>query len=245
MATNLGDAKTKKLATGRLFFKQAGDNFYRDLGNMVDHKYDPKVTRKEHMKSAGGLRRTDVSLAATITPAYTFTFDEHTADLEQLKTLGIQGADMVQAGGAVVAEQLCNANSKQGRTYFTANLGLSAYVVKVAAAVKVEGVDYVIDVGSGAITILNGGGIADNSTVTIDYTGAAVTMNTFTSFKSLLLQGHIKFVEYDQFSTNPRAIHEFDGQLYVTGWGDNKDDYNQTTVDAIPLTDPIVKIRAD
>jgi hypothetical protein len=59
--------------------------------------------------------------------------------------LGTQGADIVQAGGAVVAEALTGgANSKQGRTYFAAAQGLSLVTVKVAGAAKALDVDYQI-----------------------------------------------------------------------------------------------------
>jgi hypothetical protein len=245
--TNLGQPITKKLVTGRLFFQQTTpslDAFWRDFGNITEHKYDPKVTRKEHMKSSGGLRRVDISLAATIAPLYQFMLDEHTPDLEQLRQVGTQGADIVQAGAAIVNEVLAAA-SVQGRVYFTTQPFISAYTVKVGATVYAENVDYSVDQGTGAITILNGGAIVNGSDVTISYTSGAITQHIFTAFQSLILQGNIKFVEYDQFSTIPRTVTTFSGQLYVSNWGDNKDDYNVVTVDAIPLTNPQVLTRAD
>ncbi len=245
---NLGQQITKKLTTGRLFFQLPGAATWTDYGNVTEYKYDPKITRKEHMRSSGGFKRTDMSLASAISPLYQVLLDEHTPALEQLRQVGTQQADAVQAGGAIVNEQLCNASSVQGQTYFTANLGIvpNTYTVKVGATVLVEGTDYAIDIGSGAVTILNGApNVPANSTVTISYTAAGVTMHVFDSFLSLFLQGNIKIVEYDQFSTVPREITTFSGQLYVSNWGDNKEDYNVVTVDAIPLTNPVVMTRAD
>src|SRR5581483_1426951 len=244
---NLGDPKTKKLATGRLFIQLTNpsvDAFYRDLGNCTEHKIDPKITRKEHKKAAGGFLRTDLSLVSEISPMYQYVFDEHSPYLVNLALLGSQGADSVQAGGNIVAEQLTN-NSQQGRVYFTAQNGLTVATVKVGGIAKTLNVDYAIDLGSGAVTILNGGAINNGSTVTIDYTSGAVTMHNFTAFQALLLQGAIKYVETDQFSATPRQMTTFNGQLYVTNWGDNKADYNLITVDAVPLTNPIVQTRVD
>jgi hypothetical protein len=244
---NLGSPNTKKLTTGRLFIQLTSpsvDTFYRDMGNCTEHKIDPKVTRKEHKKAAGGFLRTDISLVSEISPMYQFIFDEHTPDLISLALLGTQGADSVQAGAVIVAEQLTN-NSQQGRTYFTTQPGCSAVTVKVGGIAMVLNVDYAIDLGSGAVTILNGGGIANASTVTINYTSAALTYHNFTAFQTLLLQGSVKYVETDQFNIAPRQTTTFNGQLYVTQWGDNKADYNNITVDAVPLTNPVVQTRQD
>src|SRR5579884_1423003 len=128
----LGQQITKKFTTGRLYaqFIIAGvvDAFWRDLGNVEDYKADPKVTRKEHMASAAGVKRTDLSLISDITAKYSLTLDEFTSDLEALLALGTQGNDAVQAGANIVNEQL-TANSQQTRVYFTANQGISAVVV--------------------------------------------------------------------------------------------------------------------
>jgi hypothetical protein len=251
---NLGQPITKKLVTGRLFAQLTQpvvDTFFRDYGNVVDHKLDQKVTRKEHMKSSGGLRRVDVSLASSMAPMYEFTLDELTPDLEALRQVGTQNADVVQAGAAIVNEQLCNANSQQGRVFFTAQSFISAWTVKVGATVCVDGTgtgvgDFSVDAGTGAITILNASvNIPNESTVTISYTSGAVTQHSFNTYNALIATGNIKFVEYDQFSGIPRTITTFVGQLYVTSWGDNKGDYNQPVLTVIPLNNPTVLTRAD
>ena len=250
---NLGQPITKKLVTGRLFAQltsPTADAFWRDLGNIVDHKLDQKVTRKEHMKASGGLRRVDVSLASSMAPMYEFTLDELTPDLESLRQVGTQNADVVQAGAGIVNEALA-ASSVQGRVYFTAQSMISAWTVKVGATVCVDGTgtgvgDYSVDAGSGAITILNGSvNIPNASAVTISYTSGAVTQHSFNTYNALIAQGNIKFVEYDQFSNVPRTVTTFVGQLYVTNWGDNKGDYNQPVLTVIPLNNPTVLTRAD
>jgi hypothetical protein len=250
---NPGDQILKKLTTSRLFLQFPSDaaGVWRDMGNEEDYKNDPKIQRKEHMASGAGVKRTDLSLAAEITPKWSFTVDEFGVDLEALLLLGTQGADSVQAGGNIVGEQI-TVNSLQGRTYFLANEGASAIVVKVGAAVYMQGVDYQLDnplisgaSGSGAITILNGGGIVNGSTVAVTYTAAAVTNHTFTAMTQLLQLCKAKVVEYDQFSTVPRCTTTYSGQVYVTNWGDNKADYTKVVIEVLAYGQPTISRRAD
>ncbi len=245
MSVKLGDAETKKLTSGRFYFKKSGETNWRDLGNVIDYKPDWKVTRQEHMSSSGGIKRIDFAAAKEINPKFMFTVDEHTPDLEELIILGTQGADDVQAAGNTAAEQLTD-DSLKGRTYFTAKQGLSAVVVKVAAVAQTLDTDYALDAGSGAITILADGGIADGSTVTVDYTAAEVTQSTYTAFDDLETEGDCKIVEKDQFSLVPRQITTFFGQLYVTSWGENNlSDFNKIGLEAIPLNAPVITTRKD
>lgn len=252
---NLGDPISKKFTTARLFAQLTGiypppagfaaDTFWRDWGNVDDYKYDPKISRKEHMKSSGGVKQTDLSMTADITGKYSVTLDEFTMDLENLLALGSQGADAVQAGANITAEAL-TASSKKGRVYFTANQGISAVVVKFGGAAQVLGIDYQVDAGSGAITILNGGAIADASALTVDYTCAAITQHVITGYQQLVVLANLKLVEYDQFSsTVPRQVSTWNGQIYVTNWGDNKEDYTKVVVEALVFGSPIIKRRAD
>jgi hypothetical protein len=180
----------------------------------------------------------------TINYKYAFEVDEHLAELEKLSVLGTQGGDTTQTSGNVTGESLTT-NSKKGRTFFTAAEGLSAVVVKVSAVTKALDVDYALDAGSGAITILEGGTIADGSTVTVDYTRAQVVRENFTALKELLVQGDMKYIEKDQFSDVPRAIHEASGQIHVTNWGENTGEYNKRMLEFIPYTKPTVKTRKD
>jgi hypothetical protein len=246
----LGDAITKKKVTGRLYLKRRVNGVleasYLDLGNCVTGGYKPDVQRAEHMKSDNGFKRVDLTLAKTIKPLYSFELDEITPDLERLRHLAAAGAESTQAAGNTVAEVLCNANSKKGRTFFTTKQGLSAVVVKVGVTVKTLNVDYALDAGAGAITILPDSTIADNSTVTVDYTAAEVKTESFTAHSELRVEGDFLFLEKDQFSAVPRARHTWSGEAYVSNWGENNgEDFNKTTLDSIPLTDPVIVVRKD
>jgi hypothetical protein len=96
------------------------------------------------------------------------------------------------------------------------------------------------------VTIIIGGGIADNSAVTIDYTAVAVTKQPFNAFTELRVEGDIKYVEKDQFSLVPRQVTDFYGQIHVANWGDNAaEDYNKVSVECIPLNKPTITVRKD
>jgi hypothetical protein len=246
MAAKLGDAITKKLTTGRLFYTPLNDVLGAiDVGNVLDHKYDPSIERIKHMAAQNGYKQVDVNLVKSAELKYSFTLDEITIELLKLMFLGTQGSDVVQASGTVTAESLTT-NSKQGRTYFAVARGLSAYTVKVASVAKLEGPDYTIDAGSGVISIPSNSGIADGSTVTIDYTKAAITTQPVTLLKNLLAQGTFKFIEKDQFAANPRAIHDFSGQAQVIDWGENNmDDVTKVKLEVLATGNPVISFRKD
>lgn len=242
----LGDAITKKLTTGRLFYTPIGDlQGAIDLGNVLDHKYSPEIQRIKHMAAQNGFKQVDVNLVKSAELKYEFSLDEITLELLKLMFLGTAGADVTQTSGNVAAESLTT-NSKKGRTYFALARGLSLVVVKVAAVAKAEGVDYTVDAGSGAITILDGGTIADGSTVTVDYTKAQIVTQPVTLLKSLLAQGTFKFIEKDQFAANPRAIHDFTGQCQVTDWGENNmEDVTKVKLEVLATGNPVISFRKD
>jgi hypothetical protein len=245
----LGDSITKKLVTGRLFFqrKTAGvfEDNWLDFGNCVSSGFAPDVQRADHMKSEGGFKRVDLSLVKSIKPLFTFELDEVTADLERLRQLAAAGVAANQAGGATVGEELTD-DSVKGRSYFVTKQGLSAVTVKDDGAAADEGTDYAIDLGTGVVTILPDSTIADGSTVTIDYTAAAISKVQHEAFTELRTEGRFKFIETDQHKANPRQITTWEGQCHVSNWGDNTtEDYNKTTLESLPLDNPIVDTRVD
>lgn len=250
MSAKLGDPILKKLTTGRLFFKRKTAGTYEtnwlDFGNCKTAGYKPEVQRVDHMKSDGGFKREDLSLVKSIKPLFSFELDEITADLERLRQLAGAGTDVAQASGTTTAEALVTSASVKGRTYFAAKQGLSAVTVKVGGTAKTLDTDYSIDLGSGAVTILPDSTIANGSTVTIDYTAAAITTVKHTAFSELRAEGDFKFVEKDQHSVIPRATTTWTGQCHVANWGENNtEDFTVTTLESIPLTDPIVNTRKD
>lgn len=136
-----------------------------------------EVTGSTETREKRGMVDTSNPLLSRVEVARTLEFgitmSEYKKDNLGLFLMGTVG-DFIQAATPVVGESLTT-SSVSGRTYFTAKRQISAYAVKVAAATKIEGTDYEIDPISGAVYIKPGGGIADASSVTIDYTPQAFT----------------------------------------------------------------------
>lgn len=253
MSEKLGDSTTKKLTTGRLYFQRKTAGVYEtnwlDFGNCKTAGYKPDVQRAEHMKSDLGFKRVDLSRVKSIKPLFQFELDEITPELERFRQLAAAGDSATQASGSVSSgspETLVTSDSVKGRTYFTAKQGVSNVVVKVSSTTYTEGTDYSVDYGAGAITILPGSTIPDGSTVTVSYDYAQVVTKTFTSYEELITEGRFKFIEKDSVTSVPHSVTTFEGQCYVSNWGENAtDDYNVTTLDCLPLTDPVVSRRVN
>jgi hypothetical protein len=82
--------------------------------------------------------------------------------------------------------------------------------------------------------------------VTVDYTKAQVTTQPVTGLKELRVTGNFRFVETDQFSEVPRAVHTFSGQLHVTDWGDNNgEDFEKVKIEVLCVGNPVVSYRKD
>jgi hypothetical protein len=88
-------------------------------------------------------------------------------------------AYFTQSSATVTAETLTT-SAELGGTYITAKRGVSAYTLKVGATPAVEGTDYeLVDATAGAFHVLSTATvITAGSTVTIDYTAAAVAGTT-------------------------------------------------------------------
>lgn len=254
MSLNLGQAGTKLKTTGRLFFQRitsgTAESNWLDMGNVNLGGLKPTVERAKHMASDNGFKRTDYSAIKTIDPTIEVELTEHTPDLERLRALSSAGQDTTVSGGTVStgSPETLTASSLKGRTYFAAKEAITrgTLVVKVSSTTYTEDTDYKVDYGSGAITILNGSGIADASTVTISYSYGTVTRRSFTNFSELRTEGNFKFIEKDQNSTTPRKVTTWQGELFVSDWGEiGGDDFTKTKVTSIPLTDPVTKVRVD
>lgn len=116
-------------------------------------------------------------------------------DMLALHLLGDVG-EYTQTATPIVGEAL--GNSKKDRVFWTAKRKVTAYTVKAAAASKVEGTDYEIDVETGAIYIKPTGSIADASALTIDYTPTAITagsgLTAITPGTAGMIHAELRFV---------------------------------------------------
>lgn len=116
---------------------------------------------------------------------------------------------VAQTGAAVVDESI--AGVKQDRYYQvgkstgnpTGRRGLSAVTVKVGAAVKTLGTDYTVDLVSGRVYIVTGGGIANDATILVSYTYATNSRSQLVSVNTNSVQfGALHFIANNTVGPN-------------------------------------------
>jgi hypothetical protein len=115
---------------------------------------------------------------------------------------------------------------------------LGYYAATVAAAVTnlgvalVEGTHYTIDSRTGMVTVEALAG-AESSWI-FNVITPAITLKTLQRLSALLTRGTFKLVENDQHDAVPLLVDEFEGQVWVTGWGDdNLEDFNRYQVEVL------------
>ncbi len=233
MATELGDLKNRKKATGRAFFQRSGESSLIDLGNVVMHKHDAKIDRTKLGTARKGYVQITHEEPAQIEERWSVKVDELVTEAVKLSLLATQGADTVQAPAAAQTETFTAV--KLGNVLKCAKVNLSAVQVKKGATVLVAGTDYKLDAGAGLVSLLRGSPtIADGDNITVVYDVLAATLNNFTSRTELFVPGTFSLDEYDVNSEVPRMRHSFPAEIIVTDRGDNDGKkYNETTFEAL------------
>ena len=219
--------------TGRLYWLRTGETGWIDLGNCTSHKVMPDAARLDHYKYDGGVKRCDMSLVNTLKPKRIYTFDEHAGDMQQLLSLAVAASEVTQAAAAGETTVIASAALVVGRSYDLGKLNVSNVEGEnVTPTALVANVDYVLDAGSGMLTILSSAKFGSNWTFTFDC-AEALTLN-FTTFSRLLEQGSFRFVEKDQSETVPGTVETINGQVYVTGWSDgDPEKFSEYTVEVL------------
>ncbi|HXG46042.1 MAG TPA: hypothetical protein VNO52_00325 [Methylomirabilota bacterium] len=218
MATNTGDLKNRKQTTARVWFKRTGASAFVELGDVAKYKKSDDKSYSDIKASQKGFKRLNAKLLNSVTLQWQFTLNEQLTEVMRLLGLATKAADTVQSSATGQSETF-NGTTK-GATYFLSKRDVSSVVMTTPSG-KTEGVDYAVEAGIGAITILPAGTIADGANVTITYNCNAVTLENYTSLKETRVTGTFKVAEYDQFSEVPREIHDFDGQIWVSNQGEN------------------------
>lgn len=147
------------------------------VGNVTSLTIDIAVTKFEHKESMSGVRAID---ATVITEQKgTFKFSTESLSLANL-ALGLYGETSTTSSSAVVGETHAY---DEGRIIALKKPKVSSVVVKVGMTTAVLGTDYLLDADFGTIyPIVGSSVITDGSTVTVDYTPAAVArMDGFTT----------------------------------------------------------------
>lgn len=178
------------------------------IGNTPSVSLSNASESLDHFDSDSGTNEMDASIDLSTSRTGSFTTD-HVSPGNLARFFGGSAEEVTLVGSVGLSEQFAgvlldrryqvgvSANTPAG----VRNLGNVA--VSVAAAAKVEGVDYTLDAETGGITFLSSGSIAADATVDVDYDVVAGEFSRVITGESRV-EGELTYI-----STN-RAGHKFD-----------------------------------
>lgn len=209
--------------TGVFLLKAAGDTYYRSLGKISAHSFDPKpdVVELDVPEDFGFLRtvRKDVrklSLDLKLTLLEENAQTVLVKFFAQALSSSSQAAISDASGTATLTSVVQGLWHPLGKKLLT-----DTPVVKVASSAKTIGTDFVLDRVNGYLYVVVGGGIADAATVDVTSIDcAAVTEEVFEAASRGKLTGTGIFVETDEESTNVRARWEGSCDVFRSGAAD-------------------------
>ncbi|MBN8245877.1 MAG: hypothetical protein J0L84_00375 [Verrucomicrobia bacterium] len=209
----------KRATTGRLYFKPtpAGGPATAseiDLGNVVKWKRNDRTETLDHLASVNGVRMVDDTIVHTLGFGYVFTLDEYTTIVLELLQKAAPGA-LQPTASAAAGTDVTLVDVVLGRSYpIGPEVGVKVSAVKVGAVAKNS---WSFNKDTGRLTILAGGDIAANDDVIVTYEAAGASFTRHASGVEPSREGTFVFVETDQLSTTPRAIHRWAGVMWVNG----------------------------
>lgn len=218
------DAQYAKLTTGRLFWKQSGEDSWIDFGNAMRYARKPRMERVKHTRKDDGFGLVDLNLVRETEALWEFVFDEQFG--ERLAPMYLGGAASLfvpsHAGTVIV---LATATLAVGRTHLLTSGGspviaITAISISDGVITLVRDTHYTVDVMTGAVTVLAIPNPGANWTVTVSAT-VTPTFDRFAALAQILMRGTFKVIEKDQNSFVPVNEEEFLGQVYVSAWGEN------------------------
>lgn len=179
------ESNTYQIPRGRVYFDPYDTNDAltgeRYLGNCPGFTVSIETEKTEHYSSETGLKQKDASILLQVSRTGTLNCDNMTTANVALFLSGTEST-VTQTSTTVSNEAI---TVKQGRYYqigySTGNpggaRGISAVTVTNAAGstTYTAGTDYNLDLDLGRIQIIDGGTIADDSIIHVDYTRPAKT----------------------------------------------------------------------
>jgi len=249
MSKQVGTPESKRQLTAQAFIQRitggvAGS--YISLGNVLKLKTDPGIKLADHLVADKGFKRVDAQLVQEAKWTYTLTLDEVSAQHLQLLLLATQGSDAVQGSG--VAQTVSNPSGgvSPGYSYDLGKRGCTAHALTFGGSSKTEGTDFVLDYGSGMLTILESGSIANSTTLAGTLTYPAVTYQPFTPLATLTMNINFLINEFDQFNSAPRTTHSGTGQIRCTNPGEQDGEkVNEYEFTILATVKPTISERKD
>lgn len=181
--------------TGEIPFGQV-DSFGLTIQDELREKY-------ETMTHASGLYNV-VPVKRQVT--LNLVGSEYNLDNLALANLGLRSVINQTAG--TVTDETVTASAKLGRFYALTHRKVSNVVVTVGSATKVEGTDYTVDAVTGRIYIVPTGSITEGSTVVVDYSYAAATLQVIDGGKAKKIEAFVRYVG------DPAAGPAYEVQVY-------------------------------
>ena len=241
---NIGDNRNFQRLSGTGYFQLSGQAGMICLGNIVMHKLDPKVERKDIMRYGGGSKRLARTDVLGVNPEYQIDGDEFNSLNLPLLVWGQRGDDTVQtATGALTATLI---GAMPGMTYplggfVDVAVTAVAFAAPLGSPPLAEGEDYSVDAMKGLVTILAGGAVTGGiRNLIVSFSAAAVTRETYLPFTNLQQRGVLSLYENDlpEDSNLPLNSITYPVTLYCDNPGEAKVDDNQKYTLRARLTGP-------
>lgn len=236
MKNTLGGIGNRRKLTGKFYFKATGDTGFVDLGNIMMQKRAPKIDRYQFKEAKKGFTQTIEESVSNIEDRFEIKGNEHSDQMMRLMLFAERGTDVTQAATNGVTGSIDDV--LQERSYYIGARNVSNFVVD---GYTVD-VDYTVDLGSGMISILKDGGIADGTDLDLTFDMAAIDYALYTSpsAERLTRRGTAILVEFDQTNEAERSRHTFPCTIGITDFGDAQADKETEGTIGCLVTGPVV-----
>ena len=190
---------------GQVFFnKKKSDGTYegmRTLGNIKSFTTSVEVEKLFHYSTKSKYRKKDKTAIVEVSPKIKAVLDEINAENFAMFFM----ATITEVNQAVVEDKTkAIADVKKGRVYDIGDCFINpvGFDLKVAAATKVLGTDYLCDFRTGKVTILTAGTIADDSDLDITYDLLAKKYKKLNAFNEGEIEGELFYASDNAAGTN-------------------------------------------
>lgn len=236
----IGDFRTRQKVTGKLFLGAVGSAQKRDYGNILMNKMNPKVDRAQQLTAGKGYMQVTHEEPGKIDWRYQTKLDEHHTDLIGLLHLAAAPQAVNQNVVNAAAWPVGGINGvKQGYSYYVGAMGLTAFTVTD----KTLNTDYTIDMGSGMLYIVPGGGINDNDNIAGTLTAPALSFSQYSALTQTFARFDARFLVFDQNTQVPREVVTGTVEVAVTDWGENDGQkFNEVQIEILWVTQPNVQV---
>lgn len=191
------------LGRGKIYFSELKTDGitpkgYRWLGNCSALNLTITNQKLDHFTSYEGIRQKDQTVILETDASGSITTDEISTENMALYFFGEEGV-IAQTSGTSQTYTIVDAQPglqyQVGRTSIlpTGVRSLTSVVVKVGMATKTITTDYLLDAELGLVTIVEGGGIAADDDVIVEYSRSAVSRSQVISGDQEI-EGSLRFV---------------------------------------------------